>query len=123
MATYEEAYETFTNEMNDMGMQHHEELYHAILKSLGDTIHDKDANLVACSDKEELNQVKQDFLIGKLGMEDSPRLDEVLTQVCGAMGQSNRTKHRATFYYLCVAILNKEEVFIKKMGLPLHQTY
>ncbi|MDG1913200.1 MAG: hypothetical protein P8I55_01255 [Crocinitomix sp.] len=48
MATYEEAYESFTTEMNKIGMHHHEELYHEILKSLGESIHDRDANLVAC---------------------------------------------------------------------------
>ena len=120
MATYEEAYKTFTTEMNEIGMYHHEELYHAILKSLGSSINDKDANLVACSDKKELDEVRNDFLIGKLGMEDTPRLDEVLEEVCGAMGKSNRTKHRATFYYLCVAILKKENVFIEKKHLSIN---
>lgn len=120
MATYEEAYTTFTQEMNEIGMHHHDDLYHAILESLGDSINDKDANLVACSDKKELDEVKKDFLIGKLGMEDSPRLDEVLEEVCGAMGKSNRTKHRATFYYLCTAILKREHVFIEAKHIPLY---
>ena len=111
MATYEEAYKTFTEEMNGMGLQHHEELYHAILNYLGPSIHQKDASLVACSDPKELETIKRNFLIGKLGLEDGPKLDEAIEQVCGAMGTSNRNKHRATFYYLLVGILKKEEVF------------
>jgi hypothetical protein len=120
MATYEEMYETFTAEMNETGIHHHEELYHEILKYLGDSIHDRDANLVACSDKAELDVVKKDFLIGKLGLDDSPELDDLLDQVCGAMGKSNRTKHRATFYYLCTAISGNEHIFIESKALPYY---
>ena len=114
MSTYEEAYKSFTEEMNALGLQHQEELYHAVLKHLGPSVHQKDASLVACSDKKELETIKKNFLIGKLGLEDTPRLDEAIQEVCGAMGESNRHKHRATFYYLLVGILKKESVFIKK---------
>ena len=50
--------------------------------------------------------------MGKLGLPDGPELDSAIEQVCGAMGVSNRQKHRATFYYLLVAILKKEDVFL-----------
>lgn len=120
MSTYEEAVQKFKAEMEELGMFCHEELYHAITKYLGSSIHQKDAALVACSDESELKTIKKNFLIGKLGMEDTDRLDAVLEEVCGAMGQSNRNKHRATFYYLLVAILKKESVFIKSEHLPLN---
>ncbi len=117
MATYEEAFETFTKEMNDLGLHYHEELYHEITKHLGPSIHDNDASKVACSDPNELKTIKENFLIGKLGMHDSEHLDEAIQQVCGALGESNRHKHRATFYYLLTAILQKEEVFVESSGL------
>ena len=113
MSTYEEAFATFTKELDALGLSYHEEMYHAIVRHLGPSIHDNDASKVACSDPSELETVKTSFLIGKLGMEDSPRLDEVIQEVCHALGQSNRNKHRATFYYLLTAILGKESVFIK----------
>ncbi len=108
MATYEEAFEKFTKEMDAMGVHYHEELYHHIVKYLGPSIHDKDASLVACSDKEETDRIKANFLIKKLGLEDSPKLDAAIEEVCGFLGKSNRNKHRTTFYYLLVALLGEE---------------
>ena len=111
MATYEEALAEFKKEMDDIGMHHHEEVYHEITKYLGPSIYQKDASLVACSDPDELETIKQNFLIGKLGLEDGPHLDHAIEQACGALGASNPTKHRPTFYYLLTAILNKGDVF------------
>lgn len=112
MPTYEEAFEGFKKEVDNLGIAIHEDMYHAITKHLGPSIHDRDASLVACSDSKELETIKKNFLIGKLGMEDSPRLDQAMQEACGALGHSNRNKHRATFYYMLTAILNKEDVFI-----------
>lgn len=111
MATYEEALAEFKKEMDDIGMHHQEEVYHAITKYLGSTIHDRDASLVACSDPSELQTIKTNFLIGKLGLEDGPHLDAALQEACHGLGESNRNKHRPTFYYLLTAILNKGDVF------------
>jgi len=112
MPTYEEALSVFKKEMDDMGISYHEELYHEICKHLGPSIHHDDASTVACSDPKELATVKTSFLMGKLGLEDSPELDKAIQEVCGGLGHSNRNKHRTTFYYLLVAILKKESVFI-----------
>ena len=112
MSTYEDALATFTKEMDAMGINYHEPLYHAICKYLGGAIHQRDASLVACSDAAEVKLIKKNFLMGKLGMEDGPELDAAIEQVCGHLGQSNRQKHRATFYYLLVGTLHKESHFI-----------
>lgn len=112
MPTYEESLSVFKKEMDELGISYHEELYHEIAMHLGSSIHHNDDSKVACSDKDELNEIKTKFLMGELGMEDSPRLDEVLKEVCGNLGQSNRNKHRATFYYLLVAALKKESHFL-----------
>ena len=112
MGTYEEALAVFKKEMDDMGINYHEPLYHAICDHLGGSIHQKDASLVACSDPSELKTIKNNFLIGKLGLEDGPELDDAIGEICGHLGQSNRQKHRATFYYLLVGKFRKESVFI-----------
>lgn len=111
MTTYDEAYVQMTVEMRKLGLHFHEELYHAIMKHLGPAIHDADASLVACSDDKELNTVKKNFLIDKLGLEDGPELDEAIQNVCEVMGESNRRKHRATFYYLLTVKFDKGDVF------------
>lgn len=109
MSEYNKAYETFTQEMNDMGFHYHEEYYHSVMKHLGPSVHNADAALVACSDPKELDYIKENFLIGKLGLdENDARMDEAIHQVCHAFGESNNKKHRPTFYYLLVAILKED---------------
>lgn len=112
MKTYEKAYNEFTEEMNELGLTHHPELYRQIMTHLGPSVHDRDAALVACSDESEIKTIKNNFLKKKLGIEDEELMDKVIHQVCHALGESNRQKHRPTFYYLLTAILNKEDVFI-----------
>ena len=57
-----------------------------------------DAKYVACSDKEELGRVRDNFLKKKLKLE-SGDLDGAIKSVCEAM-KGDRTKSRLTFYYL-----------------------
>lgn len=119
MSTYEEAFERFTAELESIGFAHHPALYHAITKHLGPSIHNEDSSLVACDQPKEMETIKREFLIGKLGLTDGPQLDAAIAQVCGALGGSNTNKHRASFYYLLVAILQKEHLFINlKEHLP-----
>ena len=109
MAPYEEAYQKFTEEMNALDYNYHEESYHAVMKYLGSSVLDKYAALVACSDPKELDYIKKHFWIGKLGLnEDDERLDSAIQQVCHALGESNNKKHRPTFYYLLIAILKED---------------
>lgn len=112
MPTFEETSAEFKAEMNKLGLFYHEELYDAIARYLGPSIHNKDSALVACSDPDELKTIRKNFLIGKLGLEDSDQLDAAIKEVCHGLGESNRQKHRTTFYYLLTAILKKEEVFL-----------
>ena len=114
MSKTHEVSAAFKSAMNELGLHYHEELYDEIVKYLGPTIHHDDAHLVACSDPEELKTIKTNFLIGKLGMEDGPALDKAIQEICHGLGESNRHKHRTTFYYLLVAILEKESVFLGK---------
>jgi hypothetical protein len=111
MSKKEEFSNVFKAEMNSLGLHYHEEIYNGIVDHLGPAIYDADASLVACSDPKELATIKTNFLIGKLGLEDSPELDDAIKQVCHALGESNSKKHRTTFYYLLTAILKKESVF------------
>lgn len=86
-------------------------LLRAVAKSCGPSLYKSDAAKVACSDKDEMSRIKKNFLIKKLGMKDTPRLDEGLKEVCKEMGSSNRNKQRAVFYYLLVKKFRKASVF------------
>ena len=86
-------------------------LLKAIAKSLGPSLYRKDASTVACSNKAELDRVKQNFLIKKLGLKDGPKLDEALKEVCKQFGAANRNKYRAVFYYLLVKKFRKSGMY------------
>lgn len=81
-----------------------------IVKNLGPSIYKKDAELVSCSDPKELNTVRKNFLIKKLGIEASQGvLDAAIADVCDEL-KATRTKYRATFYYALAKKFKKESV-------------
>jgi len=104
MSKFDEALELYKKEMKGtLGMKNiDEDLLHGVTKALGPSIYSDDSNKVSCSDPKELDRVKKNFMIKKLGMDDSPSLDDHIKAVCQEMGSSNRKKYRAIFYYLIV---------------------
>ncbi|TDO71255.1 uncharacterized protein DUF2853 [Flavobacterium chryseum] len=77
----------------------------------GPSIYNADASTVAGSDKSELETVKNNFLIKKLGLKDSPELDAAIHAVLEQYGKSNKHKHRAVVYYLLTLHFKKENVY------------
>lgn len=120
MATLHEDYKIFEEEMRGMHLYPYHYLHRDIFEYLGDKIEDKDGALVACSDKEEREEIKNEFLIKKLRMNEQEDLDKKIELVCEMMGSSNRRKRRVTFYYLLVITNNKMEEFHQRQYLSLH---
>lgn len=87
----------------------------ALLKKVtigcGPAIYDADAATVAASQPKELETVKQKFLIGKLGLPDSPDLDTAIDKVMETYGRSERNKYRAVVYYLLTRHFGREAVY------------
>jgi len=83
----------------------------AVAKSLGPSIYNADSETVSSSSKEELETVKKNFLIKKLGLEDSPKLDEAIKEVVEQFGASNRNKYRVLFYALLAKKFKKESLY------------
>ena len=79
----------------------------------GPSIYNKDASTVAGSQQSELDTVKNNFLIKKLGLADGPELDAALDSVMETYGKSNRNKHRAVVYYMLTVHFKKEAVYNK----------
>ncbi|GAA3791128.1 MULTISPECIES: DUF2853 family protein [Corallibacter] len=77
----------------------------------GPAIYNADAATVSGSDESELATVKNNFLIKKLGLADSPELDKGIAKVMEQYGQSNRNKYRAVVYYLLTKHFKKESVY------------
>lgn len=85
-----------------------EALLRKVTKGLGPSIYLKDASMVSCSDKKELERVKNNFLIKKHGLtDDGTNLDAEIKKVCDAMKDS-RQKKRGVFYYHLVKNMGLE---------------
>ena len=77
----------------------------------GPAIYSADSETVAASDKDELERVKTNFLMKKLGLPDSPKLTEAINALIDTYGRSERNKYRAIVYYLLVKPFGKEGVY------------
>ena len=84
------------------------ELLTKITIGCGPSIYNADSSTVSGSDESELVTVKNNFLIKKLGLSDSPELDEAIDAVMEKYGKSNRNKYRVVVYYLLVKHFKKE---------------
>ena len=77
----------------------------------GPSIYDADASTVAASQDGELETVKNNFLIKKLGLKDGPALMEGINTAIETYGKSERNKYRAVIYYLLTKHFKKESVY------------
>ena len=83
----------------------------AVTIGCGPSIYNADACTVSAGDKKELDRVKKNFLIKKLGLKDSARLDAGIQDVINTYGRSNPRKYRAVVYYLLAKKFKKTGVY------------
>jgi len=90
-----------------------DELIEAVTRGLGPSIYNRDSETVACSDKSELERLRENFLKKKLGLnQPDDVLDRAIEEVCQELKGLNR-KYRALFYALLVKKFKKEDVYLK----------
>lgn len=77
----------------------------------GPAIYSADAETIAASDPAELDRVKSNFLVKKLGLKEGPALDEALQAAIDTYGKSERNKYRAVVYYMLVKHFRKDAVY------------
>ncbi|MFP4043549.1 MAG: DUF2853 family protein [Rhodosalinus sp.] len=77
----------------------------------GPSIYDPDAETVASSQPDELETVKNNFLIRKLGLTEGPELMEAIDAVIETYGRSERNKYRPVVYYMLTKHFGKEAVY------------
>jgi len=122
MSKLQEKIEFYSQEAEKLGIKLDADLFGKVTKGLGPSIYKQDAEVVSCSQDDELATVKKNFLIKKLGLEDNEALDTAIAEVCEEMGKSNKNKYRAIFYYLLVVKFEKaslyEEAATKKETKP-----
>lgn len=97
--------------LNKCGMEPDMELLTKVTIGCGPTIYDADAATVAASQPHELETVKTNFLIKKLGLADSPALMEAIQNVIETYGKSERNKYRAVVYYMLTKHFGKDSVY------------
>lgn len=77
----------------------------------GPSIYNRDSATVSTSNAGEMETVKHNFLIRKLGLSDGAKLDEGIAAATERYGKSNTNKYRAVFYYLLTKHFGKESVY------------
>lgn len=98
MSKLDELLEKYQADLEAAGEKVDAKFLRAVAKSCGPAIYRKDASLVALSDKAEVERVRKNFLIGKLGLKDTEKLDEGIAEV--KKKYTKRSKYRVVFYYL-----------------------
>ncbi len=96
---------------NKCGMEPDMELLKKVTIGCGPSIYDADASTVAGSQESELETVKTNFLMKKLGLSDGPELMEAINSAIETYGQSERNKYRAVMYYMLTKHFGKEAVY------------
>ena len=108
MSKFDEKITLYQSEMKKLGLKFDADLLTNVTKGLGPSIYKPDAETISGSDIKELETVKKNFLMKKLGLPDGPKLDHALEAVVEKVGKSNRNKYRAIVYYLLVKELGQE---------------
>lgn len=93
------------------GMQPDMDLLTKVTIGCGPSIYNADASTVAAGQEHELETVKDNFLVKKLGLPDGPQLMEAINQVIETYGHSERNKYRAVVYYMLVKHFGKESAY------------
>ncbi len=96
---------------NKCGMTPDMDLLTKVTIGCGPAIYDADSATVAASQPAEIATVKNNFLIKKLGLKDSPELDTAINAVMETYGKSERNKYRAVVYYMLTKHFGKDAVY------------
>src|SRR5690606_36476091 len=111
MSKIEEKIATNVGEAKKLKHDLDEKLIAAVTKGLGPSIYKADAENVAASDKAELDRLKANFLVKKLGLKDDGKLDQAIEEEMEKIGKTNRNKYRALAYAMLVKKFKKEAVY------------
>lgn len=99
----------YAADMKDkLGVSADMDLLTKVVIGCGPSIYNADSETVAGSDQAELDRVKTNFLIKKLGLADGPALSEAIAKVMADYGSANRNKYRPVVYYMLTKHFGKE---------------
>ncbi|MGR3502756.1 DUF2853 family protein [Pseudaestuariivita sp.] len=96
---------------NKCGMEPDMALLTKVTIGCGPAIYNDDASTVAGSQPAELETIKKNFLMKKLGLADGPELMDGINAAIETYGKSERSKYRAVMYYMLTKRFGKESVY------------
>ncbi len=96
---------------NKCGMTADMDLLTKVTIGCGPAIYNADASTVAGGQQHELDTVRENFLVKKLGLADGPALDAAINEAIETYGKSERNKYRAVIYYMLTKKFGKESVY------------
>lgn len=112
MSKRDELIEKYAADIKDkFGESADMDLLTKVTVGLGPSIYNLDSSKVSGGDDKELETVKNNYLIKKLGLKDSPELMTAIKSVMEKYGSSNKNKHRAVVYYKLCKHFNKASVY------------
>ncbi len=112
MSKRDELIEKYADDIrNKIGETPDMDLLTKVTIGCGPAIYNKDASTVAGTDASEIDTVRNNFLIKKLGLSDGPELNAAIDAVIEKYGRSERTKYRAVVYYMLARHFGKESVY------------
>ena len=94
-----------------IGIEPDMDLLRKVTIGCGPSIYDADAATVAMTQQHELDTVRRNFLMRKLGLPDGQELHDAIEAVMEQYGRSERNKYRAVVYYLLTKHFGKESVY------------
>ena len=86
-------------------------LLEKVVIGCGPAVYSADSETVAASQKTELETVKNNFLVKKLGLKDGAELMAAINSAIETYGKSERNKYRAVVYYMLTKHFGKEAVY------------
>lgn len=110
IATYREQLKTIIPTL-PLVVEYDEALLSKIVKDLGSIVNNKDSAVVDCANPKDIEDIKQNFMIGKLKFSTASEFQELIDLYCNQMG--NAVKNRAVLYYLIVAESSLGELYMQ----------
>ena len=112
MATQIELIDKYKKELSKIKVKVDDVLLKAVVKSLGPAVYRDDASKISAADADELERVKQNFMVKRLGLPNSPKLDVMLNKAIDQMGRANKNKYRAVLYYIITQSSKREAALL-----------
>jgi hypothetical protein len=78
---------------------------------LGPAIYNPDSSVVSGTQGSEMETIRANFLIRKLGLKDGPELRAGIDKALETYGRGNRNKHRAVIYYLLTKHFSRDAAY------------